>query len=136
MGLLVVDVVWQVLTSFLNSPSNFTDELARFLLIWVGVLGIAYVSGKNHHLSLDLLPKKWSEETYIRLNRFTYLLVIMFALLVMVIGGIRLVYVTYVLDQTSPALQIPFGIVYLVIPLSGLLIIFYKLHDIIYPKHD
>ncbi len=39
MGLLVLDVVWQVFTRYvLNSPSIFTDELARSLLIWVSFL--------------------------------------------------------------------------------------------------
>ena len=44
----------------------------------------------------------------------------------MVIGGLRYVYLTFTLGQISPALQIPMGFVYLVIPLSGLLVIYYK----------
>ena len=45
MGLLVIDVIWQVSTRFiLNNPSSFTDELARFLLIWLGLLGAALVA--------------------------------------------------------------------------------------------
>jgi TRAP-type C4-dicarboxylate transport system permease small subunit len=49
----------------------------------------------------------------------------------MVIGGLRLVYITYVLDQHSPALQIPLAAVYFAIPLSGILIIYYKITDIL-----
>ena len=53
MGLLVVDVIWQVATRFiLNNPSSFTDELARFLLIWLGLLGAALVSGHRMHLAI------------------------------------------------------------------------------------
>ena len=48
-----------------------------------------------------------------------------------VIGGSRLVYITFVLGQFSPALQIPLSIIYSVLPVSGLLIIFYKLSDFI-----
>ena len=36
-------------------PEFRTDELAGYLLIWVGLLGAAYVSGKNEHLAIDLL---------------------------------------------------------------------------------
>ena len=37
MSLLVIDVPWQVFSRFiLQDPSSFTEELARFLLIWVG----------------------------------------------------------------------------------------------------
>ena len=56
MAFLVVDVLWQVLSRYiLVSPSSVTDELAGYLLIWVGLLGAAYVSGKNEHLAIDLL---------------------------------------------------------------------------------
>ena len=56
MAFLVVDVLWQVLSRYiLVSPSSMTDELAGYLLIWVGLLGAAYVSGKNEHLAIDLL---------------------------------------------------------------------------------
>ncbi len=134
---MVVNVVWQVFSRYiLNSPSTITDELARYLLIWVGVLGIAYTSGKSLHLSLDLLPKTWSETRFRILNIITYLLIITFALLAMVIGGVRLVYVTYTLDQISPAMHIPLAYVYLIIPFSGLLIIYYKIHDLIHLRND
>ncbi|HLW08612.1 MAG TPA: TRAP transporter small permease subunit, partial [Marinilabiliaceae bacterium] len=44
MGTLVINVVWQVLSRFVfKNPSSFTDELATFLLIWVGLAGAAYV---------------------------------------------------------------------------------------------
>ena len=40
MAFLVVDVLWQVLSRYiLVSPSSVTDELAGYLLIWVGLLG-------------------------------------------------------------------------------------------------
>ena len=53
MAFLVVDVLWQVLSRYiLVSPSSVTDELAGYLLIWVGLLGAAYVSGKNEHRSI------------------------------------------------------------------------------------
>ena len=50
--------MWQVLTRFvLGNPSSFTDELARYLLIWVGLFGAAYAIGKRTHLAIDLLPR-------------------------------------------------------------------------------
>ena len=45
MAFLVVDVLWQVLSRYiLVSPSSVTDELAGYLLIWVGLLGAALAS--------------------------------------------------------------------------------------------
>ncbi len=131
MTVLVVDVVWQVLARYVvKSPSSFTDELARFLLIWVGLLGSAYALGKKKHLAIDLLPSKLTGKPKKVLNIFISVLVIAFAALVLVLGGIRLVYITFTLNQISPALGIPIAYVYLVLPFSGLLMIAYGILEI------
>jgi len=62
------------------------------------------------------------------------LLIILFCLLVLVIGGSNLVYLNYLLGQTSAALNIPLGAVYTVIPISGVLIIIYKINELLNPK--
>ena len=49
----------------------------------------------------------------------------LFALFVMVIGGARLVSLSFLLGQTSAALQVPLGVVYLALPVSGVLIVVY-----------
>ncbi len=132
LGILVINVLWQVFSRYLlKSPSSFTDELARYLLIWVGILGASYAAGKKLHLAIDIIPSKLKPDKRIILDRFIYFLVGLFAMLVMVIGGLRLVYITLHLEQTSPALKLPIGYVYLVIPISGLLIVYYCFSDII-----
>ncbi len=132
MAVMVLNVLWQVFTRFvIGTPSSFTDELARYLMIWVGVLGAAYVSGKKMHVSIDLIPSKLKKENQIKLKICINILIILFCFGALIVGGIRLVYITYSLDQYSAALQIPLAIVYLVIPISGALIIFYKISDII-----
>lgn len=132
MAAMVLNVLWQVASRFiLGSPSSFTDELARYLMIWVGILGAAYVSGRNMHVAIDVLPTRLSPPTQKRLMFIVRILIILFCLLAMVIGGSRLVYITYVLDQNSPALQVPLAVVYAVIPISGLLIIYYKFSDLL-----
>ena len=131
MGFMVLNVLWQVASRYLlNDPSSFTDELARYLLIWIGFLGAAYGTGKNIHLAIDILPSKITNPAHKKLHhQLVHGLIALFALLVMVVGGLRLVYVTLILDQRSSALDIPLGLVYLAIPLSGLLILFYSLSD-------
>lgn len=131
MSMLVVVVVWQVFSRYiLNAPSTFTDELARFLLIWVSLLGAAYYSGKNLHIAINVLPSRLSPPNRKKLNIFIHLIVITFVLFVFVIGGGMLVYYTYTYLQLTPTLQIPMAFVYAIGPLSGLLIIFYKISDI------
>ena len=56
---LVVSVSWQVISRYVfSSPSSWTEEVARFILIWVSMLGAAYAFRTRAHLGLDLLPKK------------------------------------------------------------------------------
>lgn len=135
MGVMVLNVLWQVLSRFLSSQriiesaSSFTDELARYLLIWVGILGAAYASGKGMHLAIDLLPTRLSGQKARNLNLLIQGLVFLFALLAMFVGGIRLVYVTHLLGQSSPALGVPLSYVYAIVPVSGLLIMYYSLMD-------
>lgn len=127
MSLMTLNVLWQVASRYLmTTPSSFTDELARYLLIWVGLLGASYVTGKKLHLAIDILPSKLTGKKERNLNIVINILVAVFALLVMVWGGIKLVYITLTLEQTSATLNIPLGYVYSVLPLSGILIFYYS----------
>lgn len=127
MGASVVNVLWQVFTRFIvGNPSSFTDELARFFLIWIGLLGAGYAVGMRLHLAIDLLPTKLTGRAALGLNLFIESFVFLFGLVVMVIGGVRLVGLSFLLGQTSAALQLPVGYVYLVLPLSGLIMMFYS----------
>jgi TRAP-type C4-dicarboxylate transport system permease small subunit len=136
MAVLVLDVVWNVASRYLlNAPSSFSVELARYLLIWVGLLGGAYASGKKEHIAINLLPQKLQKRNPAkrrRLDIFINILIILFALFVFVIGGTRLMYIAFKMTQVSATMQIPMGIVYLALPLSGLLIIFYSIHEIMH----
>ncbi|MCF8715121.1 TRAP transporter small permease [Joostella atrarenae] len=132
MAIMVINVLWQVFTRYITgSPSSFTDELARYLMIWVGILGAAYVSGRNMHVAIDVLPSKSSPKAQKRMATIVNILIITFSFLAFVIGGLRLVYISYILGQHSPALNMPLSAVYLVIPISGLLIIYYKTSDLL-----
>lgn len=131
MGTLVVDVVWQVISRFIfKDPSSFTDELATFLLIWVGLAGAAYVKGKNEHLAIDILHTKLSPKNLNRMMIFINFLVITFSVSIMVIGGSWLVYTRFILGQLSASMQIPIGYVYMIVPISGLLMTYYAADDI------
>ncbi len=137
MSLMVINVLWQVFSRYiLANPSSFTDELARYLMIWLGVLGAAYVEGKGNHVAITYFSEKMSPVNIKKVQFFINLTILAFAVLGMFIGGVRLVYITMVLEQLSPSLKIPLGVVYFVIPISGVLIIFYKILDLKKQAHD
>lgn len=127
MGFSVLNVLWQVFTRFvLNNPSSYTEELARYLLVWVGVLAAAYGVATKGHLAIDLLPLKLHGRKRQILEVFIQLSVAAFAVAVMIVGGIRLVGITLYLDQTSAALGVKLGYVYLVLPISGFLMLYFS----------
>lgn len=127
MATLVMSVTWQVVSRYvLDQPSSWTEEAARFLLVWIGVLGAAYVSYSREHLAIDLLPRRLQGPKAAALYLFIELAVMVFAFLAMVIGGARLVAITWELGQVMPALNIPTAVLYLVLPVSGSLIVLFS----------
>lgn len=135
MALIVIDVSWQVVTRFImDDPSSYTEELARFLLMWIGLLGAAYAYRRHSHLSLDLFRHNAPRERRMWMNRIIHTISLAFALVAMVYGGLKLVSLTLSLKQTSAALQIPIGYVYVCIPLSGVLISWFALDNLIHPE--
>ena len=78
------------------------------------------------HLAIEVVVDRLRERARFGAEVIIQSLVFLFALLVMVIGGIRLVTITLALSQISAALRVKLGYVYLVIPLSGLLIMYYS----------
>lgn len=144
MALMVLDVTWQISTRFFtDSPSSWTEELARFLLIWIGLLGAPWAYRQRAHLGLSYLVDKQSPEKQKWLVIFSYAASAFFALTVMVYGGGKLVALTLELKQVSASLGWKIGYVYSVIPLSGVLISIYALNfmrenlagDVYIPSH-
>ena len=127
MIVMVVTVSWQVITRYLlNSPSSYTEELATYLLIWISLLGAAYALRVRAHLGIDVLVRRLRKDRQRTMRHAAYLVVIVFSLVTLVFGGSWLVYVTLDLNQLSAAFQVPIGYVYLVLPLSGLLMTYYS----------
>lgn len=130
--MMVLDVFWGVFTRYiLENQSSWTDELARFLLIWLSILGAAYASGKNLHIAIDLLPQYLSERNKKILDIVINSIILFFVISVFLVGGLRYLYISFALGQTSPALDLPIGFVYMVLPIAGLFIAYYKMDDLL-----
>lgn len=130
---LVICVIWQVFSRYvLNSPSTFTDELARFLFIWVALFGAAYTVHLKKHLAIDFLLVKYENDPTkkVILNIIITLISLLFVVLIMIYGGLNLVQKTFSTGQVSPALGIEMGWVYIATPISGALMLWYLLIDL------
>jgi TRAP-type C4-dicarboxylate transport system permease small subunit len=132
MASMVAVVTWQVISRYaLGDPSQWTEEVARMLLIWLGLLGGTYAYREKAHLGLDLLFQKCGPVGRKRLNMITDICCGAFALAVLVVGGGALVQLTWELKQTTAALGIPMAWVYTVLPISGLLIVYYSIASLV-----
>ncbi len=128
---MILTVTWQVFSRYvLRAPSSLTEEIARFQLIWLGLGGAVYTFRNHMHVSIDTLVAKFSGRKRLALELFSLSASIVFASLILVYGGIRLVHLTFTLSQTSAALGVPMAYVYAIIPFSGILIVIYALHFI------
>ena len=125
---LVFCVVWQVFSRYvLGAPSTMTDEIARFSMIWVGLLGAAYGVGAQSHLTIDLLTMNLKGKKKALNVIFVNLCVLGFAASALIWGGGVLVLKVYATAQLSPAMQLPMAYVYGVLPLSGAVMSYYSL---------
>ena len=127
MGVLVLDVLWQVFTrKVLNNPSQWTEELAIFLLIWVSLLGAAVALSLGSHLGIDYFVGKLSKGKRLMTEILVFALILAFAGYVMLYGGFDLVKSNLELGQTSPVFKVPMGYVYLAVPVSGFFMVIYS----------
>ena len=128
MAALVAAVSWQVISRYVfSSPSSWTEEVARFLMIWIGLLGASYAFRTRVHLGLDLLPKKLTGRSGEMLKLFTLAVIVLFSVTVLIVGGGKLVTLTWELRQYSAVLGLPIAFVYSVIPTAGILICLYAI---------
>jgi TRAP-type C4-dicarboxylate transport system permease small subunit len=134
MAAMALDVLWQIFTRFiLGDPSVWTEELARFILIWLGALGAAYGVGQGFHLEMDYFLQKAAPKRRQLMDRTILITILVIALGVFFVGGGRLLLLSHQLGQTSPALGLHMTWVYLALPVSGLLMAFSALHRMRHP---
>lgn len=129
---LVLDVLWGVFSRYvLGDQSGWTEELARMLLIQVGLLGSAAAFGEKAHLGVDFFTGLFDPAAR-RLTRIlAHLIVIFFAGGVLVSGGWKLVVRTFELEQQLMALGIAKGWIYLCVPASGMFILLVALEQML-----
>jgi TRAP-type C4-dicarboxylate transport system permease small subunit len=127
---LVLDVLWGVFSrKILGDQTRWTEELARFLLVWISFIGAALAFIENKHLGVDLLTTRFDPAARKAGRIATQLLIGLFALFVLGIGGSQLVSSRFESGQLLPALQINKGWFYLAAPVSGFIIALFAFGD-------
>ncbi len=112
----------------LNHSLFWSEELARFLLVWLTFLGASCAYYRNLNPGVDLLYSKLS----LKLQKISIIithLVSMALFIIMIIFGIKFAFFIHL--QISPALQIPKWIVLSIIPISGVILTIHALNSLL-----
>lgn len=129
LSFMVLVATWQVFTRYvLDSPSTVSEEILRFSLIWVALLGTAYAFGNKKHIAIEFILEKLSKKKVLVMSVTIEAIVLVFAIVVMIIGGWKTVDIS--MAQSASAIGIPMGLVYLSLPVSGLFITSFSLLSI------
>jgi len=106
-----------------------SEDMLSYSFVWVSLLGAALVFGQKDHMRLSLLSDKFKGVSGLVLSIFTELLIMGIAIIVFLVGGKYFVGVGAL--QNSPTLSITMDLIYVILPLSGILIIIYNVLNII-----
>jgi TRAP-type transport system small permease protein len=128
MGTMLAIIAVQVLTRYVfHYTWEGGEELARYLFVWTVYLGSALIMGEGGHLAVEFLPNKLKgTKPGFALRLFTQLCGYVFVIHLFTQGSKMS---SRMMFQTSPALNIPMGIIYSVIPLSAVLLLLYMVRD-------
>lgn len=121
--------IWQVAARFIfNTPSTFSEEVIRMLLIWFALMSAAYVFGQQKHIAIVFVRERLSVKGQLMLVQMANILLLLVAVVLMIWGGYRVVDLT--MTQSAPSTGIPMAVMYAALPTSGIFIIFYTIFNI------
>jgi TRAP-type C4-dicarboxylate transport system permease small subunit len=125
-AMMTVIGTYQIVTRyFFNRPSTVSEELLTYSFTWMALLASAYVFGKRDHMRMGFLADKITGPARKCLEIAIDLLTFAFAGVVMVYGGISITKLTMI--QTTASLRVPMGYIYVIVPVTGLLIMLFSL---------
>jgi TRAP-type C4-dicarboxylate transport system permease small subunit len=128
LAIMTVLVCYQVITRYVfNSPSAISEALSQYLFVWMIMFGSAYVYGSKEHLTIDILKDRFSPKMTMVVDVITNICLFVFILVVCVVGGWLYTQKQYV--QVDPSLMISKGILYVSVPFTGVITLFYAVYN-------
>lgn len=129
-ALMVCIGTYQIATRyFFGSPSTVSEELLTYSFTWLALLAAAYVFGKRDHMRMGFLADKATGGLKTALSIMNELLTMLLAGSIMLYGGFTIIHLT--MTQKTASLGISMGVIYTILPISGILIFIYGILNII-----
>lgn len=125
-------VIWTVFMRWvMGQPPHWAEELPQLVLVWTTLLAAVSCTRNRTHLSAGLLPLLVHSPRVQRITGRITDAMILIMLLMLAKAGWDLTGIT--MRQTTTALQIPAGIVYLSVPLSCVAMALVQLEHLLLP---
>ena len=105
----------------LNSALSWSDELGRFLLVWISFLGAALATYRGGHIGIDVIFDMLPPRVQLWLGRIVDVMIIIFIGSILV-NGVKILPAVHV--RVAPTLFIHMSIPYFIMPVSAGIIIF------------
>ncbi|MGO2414648.1 TRAP transporter small permease [Cobetia crustatorum] len=132
-ALLSALVIWTVFMRWvMGQPPHWAEELPQLVLVWTTLLAAVSCTRNRTHLSAGLLPLLVRSLKVQRITGRITDALILIMLLMLAKAGYDLSVIT--MRQTTTALQIPAGIVYLSVPLCCAAMALIQLEHLLSPS--
>lgn len=130
LAVMAVLVVWQVAARYIfQSPIPWSEQLAKYLFIWLVLINGAYIFGKKEHMNIGYFKSKMPQSVQNILDYVIEIITLGFAAFILIWGGWMALKTG--IPQKDAALSISMGYVYAVLPLSGILTMLYSVCNLI-----
>ncbi len=116
---------------FFNSPIQWAEELARYAFIWVVFAGAVVCTKRRRHIAIDALVQVLPRRSSAWIRVLSDLCTIGIALAIAYYGW----KLTAAATQITATLQVPHYVVYVVVPVSAVLIVAHTLNDFVRHLH-
>jgi TRAP-type C4-dicarboxylate transport system permease small subunit len=110
----------------MNRSLGWSEELLRYLLIWMTFLGCYLAAREGRHLGIELFFRWFPATWQTRITRAADLLLVVFFGIFTVLSA---QYAWKFVDDTGTTVEISMGLVYAAMPVGGLLILFQTLRS-------
>ena len=125
---MVLSCFAQVVTRAIGMPLSWSEELSRYMAVWLTFLGAAYAHRKKSLVAVEILINALKGSGKKVLYIVISILILIFCYVLIRYGG---AFAQKFMGQKSPAMQIPKGIVYLSAPVCGVMITLFQIEQMV-----
>ena len=132
LAVLICDVLLGVVSRYMfGAQVEWTEELARYLLVWVGIIGSAAAFARKQHLGLDILVMLFPESSRRKSTIIAESVCLFFTFTIFLYGGTILTWQMFEIGHILPALRIPYGYVFLALPVAGIFMAVFQMESLL-----